>query len=223
MGQVLAMRRSLRFLALLVLAGCTSDPGTARLIDLAVPFSRQEPAPSPEFIAAFQSDAPRYIAVVESNPEAIAPLVRLTLSDTSGVGTWISPDGSMLLFEDGFLVGSRGFGADVLASDITETAALVQGLTAGYATRLMTLINGEDRAITRAFKCQITPGAIDPVQIGTRTVAARTATEDCRGDVASFTNFYWVVPGSGEIIQSSQWAGQVTGKVSLRVAPVDPG
>lgn len=201
--------------------GCSSDPGVARLLEKVNPFSRTEPTAAPAFIAAVQSQSPRYIAAVEKNPSVIALFARQTLSDVSGVGTFIGPDGTQLMFDDGFLVGSRGFGGDVMASDVTQVAAVVKNRSAGVATRLMTLIDGEDRAITRAFKCRITPGRTDPVIIGTDQIMAQTVTEECRGEATSFVNFYWVVPDSGEIIQSSQWAGQVTGKISLRVAPAD--
>lgn len=210
-------------LAALALAGCSSDPSTAQLLSRANLLDRSTPTPAPAFIAAFGTPAPRYAAAVESQPEAIAVFIRQTLSESSGVGTWIGPDGSMLLFDDGVLVGSRGFANDVMASDVSQSAALVQGLGTGYATRLMTVLDGEDRAVTRAFKCLVSPGGIDPVQIGSQRVPARTVTERCRGEVASFSNFYWVVPGSGAIIQSSQWAGPATGKISLRVVPNNPG
>ena len=210
-------------LALFAIVGCSSDTTTERLLATANPFDRREQAPSPVFLAAFQAGAPRYIAAIESKPDAISVFVRQTLSDTSGVGTWIGPDASQLLFDNGFLVGSRGFGNDVMASDVGQTKALVQSLRPGFSTRLMTLITGEDRAVTRAFKCKVTIGEIDSVVVGTQPVAARTATENCRGEVASFLNFYWVVPGSGEIIQSSQWAGTGTGKISFRTTPADAG
>ena len=203
-------------LALLAATGCSSDPSTARLINNATPFDRSAPAPSPVFLATLNAGAPKIIAAVESQPEAIALFVRQTVSDSSGVGSWVGPDGAQLMFDNGMLVGTRGFGGDVLASDISESRALVQSLGAGYATRLMTVIDGEDRAVTRALKCQITPGDAAQVTVGTQAIATRITTEYCRSDLASFTNFYWVVPGSGEIIQSSQWAGQPTGKISLR-------
>jgi hypothetical protein len=59
--------------------------------------------------------------------------------------------------------------------------------------------------------------------IRNQKINARTVTEDCRGEVASFKNYYWVVPGSGKIIQSSQWAGESTGKISLRIAQDNAG
>lgn len=222
MGQVLAMMRSLSpllgALALLALGACSSDPQTRRLIASATPFSRPAPVLAPEFAAAERAGTPRFIAAVEARPEAIALFVRQTRSERSGVGTWISGDGAQLMLDDGLLVGSRGFSGDVMAAQLRESAALIHGLSPGVATRLMTLIDGEDHAVTRAFRCQISPGAREDVTIGTRALQAVTVTEACRGTVASFENYYWVVPQTGEIIQSSQWAGTVTGKISLRMA-----
>lgn len=222
MGQVLAMTRSLSLtlgaLALLVLGGCSSDPGTQKMIATALPFGHPAPAPVAEFAAAERAGAPRLVAAIESRPEAVALFALQARSDASGVGTWISGDGAQLMFDDGLLVGSRGFSGDVMASGVTESAALIHGLSPGYATRLMTLIDGEDHAVTRAFRCQVSIGEGQDVPIGSRAVRATTVTEACHGAVASFENYYWVVPRSGEIIQSSQWAGMVTGKISLRVA-----
>jgi len=206
-------------LVALALAGCSSNPDTNRMIARALPFGpRAAPQAVPEFTAAEQAGAPRFIAAVESRPQAVALFLRQTRSDSSGVSTWIAADGAQLMLNAGLLVGSRGFAGDVMAAELGESAALIHGLTPGTATRLMTLIDGEDHAVTRAFRCQVTIGGSDSVIVGTAPVATTTVTEDCRGTIASFENYYWVVPGSGEILQSSQWAGTVTGKISLRVA-----
>ena len=205
-------------LALLALGACSSDPQTRRMAASALPFSRPAPVLAAEFAAAEQAGAPRFLAAIETRPEAVALFLRQTRSASSGVSTWISGDGAQLMLDDGILVGSRGFSGDVMAAQVSESAALIHGLSPGTATRLMTLIDGEDHAVTRAFRCQVSLGESEEVIIGTRAVPAIPVTEACHGTLASFENYYWVVPRSGEIIQSSQWAGTVTGKMSLRVA-----
>lgn len=199
-------------------AGCSSDPKMRALIAEALPGKPDTPEPNAQFSAAYQADAPAVAAAVESKPEAIAVLLRQSVSDVSGVETMIAADGSQLMFDRGLLVGSRGFGYDVLASEVSQSAALVHRLATGEATRLMTLIDGNDNAVTRSFRCRIAPGATETVVVGQTPVSTRTVTEECRGPLAQFYNFYWVVPGSGEIVQSSQWAGPLTGKISLRKA-----
>ena len=199
-----------------VLSGCSSDPRTNAILRSALPGKARVPEPNAQFVAAYQAKAQGVAAAVESRPEMIVVLLRQAVSDASGVETMIAADGSQLMFNRGVLVGSRGFGYDLMAAEVSQSVALVQSLSTGVSTRLMTLIDGDDHAVTRAFRCQISPGKMEPVVIGTTPVAARTVTEDCRGTLAQFYNFYWVVPGTGEIIQSSQWAGPLTGKISLR-------
>lgn len=205
--------------ALPVLAGCSTDPtDRARLAQLRGLGQPQTPTLAPGFVAARAAEAPMVAAAVESQPEKIAIFLRQAVSETDGIDTWIGPSGAQLIFDRGVLVGTRGFGGDVLASDVTQSASLVQAMREGYATRLMTLIDGDDRAVTEGFNCKITRNRTDSVTIGTRSIATRTMVEDCRGAGLAFENYYWVVPGSGEIVQSSQWAGRVTGKISLRKA-----
>ncbi|SDF21467.1 YjbF family lipoprotein [Rhodobacter capsulatus] len=208
------------FAVLAALAGCSSDPGTRALLTGALPLRARAADPNPEFAAAERAGAPALAAAVESRPEAIAVLRRQTVSEPDGVETMIAADGAQLMFQGGVLVGSRGFGADVMAAEVAQSAALVQRLSAGTSTRLMTLIDGNDHAVTRAFRCQITPGETETLRIGARAVPTRTVTEACRGPLARFYNFYWVVPETGEIVQSSQWTGPLTGKISLR--RIDP-
>ena len=204
-------------LVLAVAAGCSSDPQTRKLLAESIPGKARLPEPHPLFMAAYKAGAPGIAAAVESKPEAIAVLLRQAVSDSGGVVTTIAADGSQLMFDRGVLVGSRGFGYDLMASEVSQSVALIRALRPGHATRLMTLIDGDDRAVTRTFRCEITPGEAESVVIGTEPVAARTVTETCRGALASFNNYYWVVPGTGQIIQSSQWVGPLTGKISLRL------
>ena len=204
------------------LAGCASDPGTRQLLAAAVPFApKAQPKANAAFLAAHAAHAPALAAAVESRPQAIAVLVRQAKSDHSGVETMIGADGAQLMFDQGLLVGSRGFGHDLLAAEVSANGALVRSLCSGVATRLMTFLDGNDTATTRAFQCRITPRGPQSVTIGPRRIDTRTVTEDCRGALARFYNHYWVVPETGEIIQSSQWMGPHSGKVSLRKLPGD--
>lgn len=216
---------SLRALAhcafIIALSGCSSDASRTSLYRSLSPFNRAAPALAPDFSAVYGTDAPALVAAIESNPDVNAVFIRQARSEVSGVETWISPDGVQIMLDQGFLVGTRGFGADVLASDVADSKALVRSFDTGNVTRLMTLINGENHAVTRAFRCQITPGDPQSVNQGKYDVMTRTVTEACRSKDLTFHNFYWVVPASGEIIQSSQWAGLSTDKISLRLAPRD--
>lgn len=202
-------------LVLGLLAGCGSDPGMRDLSDQ-LERLRGKVGTDPAFAAAEAAHAPAIVVAVDRRPRAVALLRLLEVSDHDGTETWIAPDGGQLLFRGGILVGSRGFGGDVLASDVAELALLLQSHTAGYATRLMTVLEGDDQAVTLAMRCRVSPNRIDTVDWGEGPVSTQTMVEDCRGTRTSFENYYWIVPHSGEIVQSSQWAGPFTQKLSMR-------
>ncbi|WP_377393399.1 YjbF family lipoprotein [Rhodobacter lacus] len=198
------------------LSGCTSDPRTQQIISSTWPFSKQTARANPDFVAAQAANAPGIAAAIEARPDAIAVMLRQTRSDTSGVETMISADGAQLMFDAGMLVGSRGFGNDLMAADVSQSGALVRGLHAGTSTRIMSFIDGNDNVAPRAFKCEITPGDAASVTIGAREVSTRLVTEHCHGELADFFNYYWVLPGNGEIVQSSQWASPLIRSISMR-------
>ncbi|WP_223638396.1 YjbF family lipoprotein [Rhodobacter sp. TJ_12] len=206
--------------AAVLLAGCSSDPQTQRLINGAVPFVGQpEVTANANFLAAYEADAPGVAVVRDDTPDALAVALRQTRSAQSGVETMIAADGTQFMLRKGILVGTRGLGNDLMAAEVTPVERLVSARGSGVATRLMTFIDGNDHAVTRAFKCDIYPGGLEDVTVGTTPIQTRLMTEYCRGPFGEFYNYYWVVPGSGEIVQSNQWAGPLTGKISLRKVP----
>ncbi|MDD8023781.1 MAG: YjbF family lipoprotein [Paracoccaceae bacterium] len=203
-------------LCAVTLAGCSSDPDLQKKLSSLPLMRKSAPQVAPGFAAAQKAQAPAFITAPEDRPDVVAVFRRQALSDTSGVGTWIAGDGSQIMLDHGIVVGTRGFGGDILAADVSDVLPLVQTLRAGVVTHLITQIDGDDHAITRAFKCEISREEPGSVQIGTQAVATQTMVEDCRSSDTSFVNYYWVVPATGEIVQSSQWAGPLLKRVSIR-------
>ncbi|KEP68738.1 hypothetical protein DL1_09150 [Thioclava dalianensis] len=211
MGEILAMIR-FALIAMLTLASCSTDPQARALLGQ---FRASPPKPAPEFARASLSGAPMMAAAIETRPEAITVFARITDAHKP-IATFTGPSGAQLIFDRGLLVGTRGFGGDILASKLDESARLIHARGTGGATRLMTSLNGEDRARPQAFRCAIRPDRREPVRIGATDIPTQTMVEQCRGAQNSFINFYWVALHGGEIVQSSQWAGRPTGKISLR-------
>jgi len=209
--------------AILGLTGCSSNPDTTALYAAALPVLRAKPALDPAFLAAqvrAQKTGERFLlTTLESNPAQLSIFLSQMRSEASGVTTWVGPGGEQIMTQNGMLVGTRGFGGDILAADVTDSEALIRSFGSGYVTRLMTVIDGENHATTRAFRCAIAPGETQPVNQGAIDVLTRTVTETCKSRGITFDNYYWVVPTSREIIQSSQWAGQTTQKISIRNTP----
>ncbi|WP_376870448.1 YjbF family lipoprotein [Albirhodobacter sp. R86504] len=209
--------------ALTGLSACSSNSDQVAAYRAIVPVFQGQPKTDPAFAAAYEKSASSgslgMIASIESRPDLISSFFLQTRSDASGVETWIGPGGIQVMMNDGILVGTRGFGADVMAAEVGPSSTLIRSFGSGYVTRLMTVMDGGNHAVTRAFRCAIAPGEMQPVPRGDGAIMARTVTETCRSKGISFDNFYWVVPQSGEIIQSSQWAGLTTDKMSFRLTP----
>ncbi|MEL7257828.1 MAG: YjbF family lipoprotein, partial [Pseudomonadota bacterium] len=132
---------------------------------------------------------------------------------------WLSPEGAQVILQDGMLHGLRGFGEGLLASELTEPLALVRGLRPGVSDRFHTFLDGNDRAVTRTYRCLIE--RIGPEEIALADIQVNTVlmVERCRSLDQSFENFYWVAPARSQIVLSRQWAGPFLGALSTRVVP----
>lgn len=171
------------------------------------------PVPDPAVQAALQSGAPALLISIETREDALAPFAALTTRD--GRTTWRSADGVGVTTQNGLLQATRGLGADMLASDTSQSAALLSTNQPGIAERFHTFLNGDDQAITRAYICEITSRGPRRIDVGRGPEPARLMAEDCASLTDAFTNLYWIAP-TGAVLQSRQWAGAFTGPLALR-------
>lgn len=108
---------------------------------------------------------PRFAALVEAGDAVPALHVSLVAqnrasavlleSSRGGVETWLTPDGATLIMRKGMLVGTRGFGAGLMASDIEHSLAMVLGGQERLADRFLTFLDGNDVISTRTYRCEI--------------------------------------------------------------------
>ncbi len=141
-------------------------------------------------------------------------------STRDGVITWITPDGGTIKTREQIIVGMIGFGAGLLAADVDDTLAMIQTGNQGVADRFHTYLTGENKTVTRTYRCVIAPipGA-QQIVLGTSAVETQLISEDCRSLDQHFQNFYWVMPGNRRIVQTSQWTGEFVGVVGTQVIP----
>jgi hypothetical protein len=169
---------------------------------------------SPRFLRLAEAEAPALqVAFIDTKLATIL----LLESHTNGIDTYLSPEGSALLFEQGMLAGTRGFGTGLLASDLSAPLALVLSGREGFPDRLMTYLDGNDRAVTRTFRCKVTVEGDRVLKIGNRHMSTRLVSEDCGSLNGTFRNLYWVDRNTQRIVQSRQWAGEYTGEISTRL------
>lgn len=171
--------------------------------------------------------APQFVALLEQNP----PLLQVALpeqevasnvileSRRGDLETWLTPEGASLIFQDGFLVGTRGFGQGLMAAEVSDPlSAVLQGRT-GLTERFHTYLTGDDVTRIRAYRCLIENRGAREVTIGGGSVQTRLMAEDCRSVDQSFLNLYWIRNSDNRIVQSRQWPGEEIGVLTTRVVP----
>ena len=205
--------------ALVLLAGCGTavdeESGLGQSID-AIANRTGNVRFVPRFAALVEEGAPRLqVAFVEQDRSADILLER---SD-GPFNYWLSADGTHIILQDGMLHSTRGLGEGLLASDLTEPLARVRGLNPGPSDRFHTYLDGNDRAVTRTYRCVIVDRGPREIDLFGTPTATRLMRESCRSLDQEFVNLYWVAPSSRDIILSRQWAGPVIGAISTRIVP----
>jgi len=171
---------------------------------------------------------PTYIALTEARAQVMQVGVeaagtavlarREALRD--GIATFLTPDGASVVTQDGMLRGTRGLGADMLASDIAASRALVLTMQGGTVERIHTFLDGENHAVPRRFGCIIEVQGPRQIAIGLQQLDTILLTENCTNPEQAFVNYYWVLPTASRVVQSRQWGGAFSGMLVMRdVAP----
>lgn len=137
-----------------------------------------------------------------------------------GYETWVSGEGATLILNDGFVVGARGVGSGLMASDVSESRSAVYGRQNVDVLRFHSFLTENDEIETRSYKCAIENGDRQEITIVDRRVNALVMRESCRSLDQEFLNIYWLDPSGGKIIQSRQWLGGDVGVVVLREVAV---
>lgn len=179
-------------------------------------FSGGQPtAASAPFQALLATPAPAIVVSVEQRDAATGFLRQ---SQRDDIETWISPDNVALYLQQGFVVGTRGLGRDLMAADVSQPAALVLGRRNGQVQRFMSFLDGNDQVILRSYICDIQSRGGREIDLGTGLVPTELMQERCSNPDQEFQNLYWVETRTGQIVQSRQWAGDFSGPLAIRRA-----
>jgi hypothetical protein len=116
--------------------------------------------------------------------------------------TWLSLEGVSIVFDDGLLVGTRGFGDDLMGGDVAAAKASLQ--RGGTHLRTLDFLNGLSQIERRTYQCVSIQTGKENITIVERTYATTVIEETCSGENESFKNTYWR-DGNGVIWQSRQW------------------
>ncbi|WP_171052680.1 YjbF family lipoprotein [Ruegeria sediminis] len=169
--------------------------------------------PDPRVQALIAANAPRLqIAFLESGLAGAMVLE----GEREGVRTWLSVDGASLLTRQGLIVGERGFGGGMMASDVSQPLEALFDGREGQVLRFHSFLNGDDRIVTRSYKCHIEDRGTQEIPVRGQPVATRLMRETCRSADQEFLNVYWFSQADGQLVQSRQWLGDFLGVVTLR-------
>jgi Group 4 capsule polysaccharide lipoprotein gfcB, YjbF len=196
MGKVLEMK--LRLVSLLTSAALLSAcnlPVLKSAVPMIAAAAGAATAPStPTTTAA--PDAPQIWLTLKSRGVKF-PMAQIANHD--GVKIFASNDGSQVFLKNGVLVGTRGFGRDLMSADTVAPANLK--VAAEYHRDFFDM-DGTDTMIRHSNRCLVE--ALPTAE------GAATVSEACASDIGTIHNEYWL--GSGQsIVKSKQWVSQGVG------------
>ncbi|SOC19861.1 group 4 capsule polysaccharide lipoprotein GfcB/YjbF [Phaeovulum vinaykumarii] len=204
----------------LALGACSSDRAETEFLRAALPSFGQPRLPkvSERFTRAAAHRGLTYMVAVENRENALGIFVEET-PGARATASFISQDDVGIALRNGFLVGTRGLGDDLLAADESRVAPLVLARRPGVVDHFYTVLGPDAQAVRRATRCVLRAAPPEVVDLGPEKVTADVMTEDCNGTGLSFQNAYWIERGTTRIVQSRQWGGPVNGSLALRETP----
>lgn len=147
--------------------------------------------------------------------EAVAGLV--PGGESGGHAQWRTADNVAIMLTGGGIVSStRGLGADLHASDVAQTTALVADGRAGQAERLHVYMDGAYARSELRFTCTVQPQGAETLVLNGRSRPVVRIDEACAGGGVTFTNVYWRDARGPLVRQSSQWLGPELGVIHLQ-------
>lgn len=209
------MYRSLFFmLATFLIQACSTDTEQSSVARASNYFSPGELVPPPRFVGLFNRPRP----VLEIELVDLGVSGKLILEQQDGpYARYLSADLGSIILQRGLIHSIYSFGESLVGADLSQPLALVLATQAGVADRIHTYLDGEDRAISRNYRCDIAVQGVRDVDLETGTVQTTLMSETCQNLDQSFENLYWVDRRRGEVIQSRQWVGESVGSLITRV------
>lgn len=124
------------------------------------------------------------------------------------IETWFSPEGLSFSFDEGLLVGTRGFGDDLMGADVSGAISSFNG--GGNHLRIQDFLNGLGQIERRSFRCETVATKREEITIVERSYQTTVFEEACSGETGDFKNTYWR-DSQGVIWQSRQWISDDVG------------
>ncbi|MRU15437.1 YjbF family lipoprotein [Roseovarius sp. A21] len=209
--------------ALAVLAGCSGGDGetSAGLSMLKGAFAPKKEAALPnaaQLTALIQKSLHAtnqpIVAVALPKRKAIAIMPRIEVN--GAYATHGTSARRSLTLKHGMVTATRGFGEDLMSSDVDAALALIRSRRAGTVQRVQRYLDGENQTVALETTCRVTPGGAVRYQSGELDRRAVKVQETCKAQSTRFTNSYQVDAATGRILQAQQWISPLNGMVLIQ-------
>lgn len=215
------MRTGLALLAAgLILTACGNGPSDRSQIIKQIPtLFQKKPAPLPltaQQIAQALTVTAAPVQMYEIESRDVQFLMQQI--ETNGpYRTYGSSTRQVVNMRGGMMTSTRGFGGDLMSSEVDSLLSLVAHRRAGTAPYDMRYLTPEDLTIVARYVCQVSPGGSRAVQGGLVQTSGTVVTAECASAEADhrFTNTY-VVASDGYVLSARQYMGGFTGYMTTQ-------
>jgi hypothetical protein len=139
-------------------------------------------------------------------PARHAMMKRLGVNGT--IETWMSQDWRSISLDRGVVVGTRGFGFDLMGADASPALAAMAAPSGAAYSRLMRYLTADNHSVWLRAGCHLATVGHDAAR------GLRQIEEHCEAATTSFTNRYWL-DAAGQILRSTQWIASEIGYFEL--------
>lgn len=108
--------------------------------------------------------------------------------------TWASSDKKTIAFRDGMVIGTRGFGPDLMQSSGPTLGQIAAG--SGSFKRIYVFLDGADQSQRFEFDCVLQNKGTTQITVVERQHTVRHIAEQCSGIGGDFANEYWLENGN---------------------------
>jgi hypothetical protein len=109
------------------------------------------------------------------------------------IETWASTDKKTIAFRGGLIIGTRGFGPDLMQSSGPSISQIASA--SGSYSRTYVYLDGADQTQRREFTCTLSNLGSTAITVVESQHTVRHIAETCAGESGEFTNEYWFENG----------------------------
>jgi hypothetical protein len=215
---------------LLAVAGCGSDAGQTEtsnmargllknLIGVATAGRAAEAAPSdaptPDQIAAAALGSfagPLMLVTLEAQGQTT---VMGLYGENGPMRTYALPSEQSLILRSGILVGTRGFGFDMMSAETDAVAALILARKEGAAAKVQRYLDAENVERPLPMECAVSRGDKSEYEVAGLKFRGIQMVEICAFQGQAVGSAY-LVSDKGAVLASRQWIGPELGYVTLQ-------